>query len=170
MDFLSRGRLPRTMAVCAAFLVVATLAFAYTRRKLETDRLTALYERGLRPIGDSVIMQVDYNDDGLTDLFILRRGGGGIYEKMPWTLLRNNGDGSFTDVTVESGLVSGHPAQTAVWADFNNDGWPDVFIGHGSASPGDDNPCECWINNQDGTFTELTKRAGCAGCTPAKKP
>ena len=37
---------------------------------------------------------------------------------------------TFTDVTVQSGLLSFHPTQTGTWADFNNDGWLDVFIGN----------------------------------------
>jgi len=108
------------------------------------------------------IMQVDYNNDGRMDIFFLRGGWMGAYGKLAKTLLRNNGDGSFTDVTVESGLVSLHPTQTAVWNDFNNDGWPDVFIGHETSSLLDPHPCELWINNQDGTFTEVAAKAGCA--------
>src|SRR5579859_1483018 len=107
------------------------------------------------------LLQVDYNNDGFTDIFILRGGWRGEYGKMPKTLLRNNGDGTFTDVTVESGLLSLHPTQTAVWADFNNDGWPDVFIGQETSSVDDPHPCELWINNQDGTFSEVARQAGC---------
>jgi hypothetical protein len=111
--------------------------------------------------GSLNIMQVDYNNDGLTDIFMLRGGWRGDYGKQPKTLLKNNGDGTFTDVTVESGIISLHPTQTAVWADFNNDGWPDVFIGHESTSLYDSYPCELWINNQDGTFSEVAQAAGC---------
>ncbi len=107
------------------------------------------------------ILQVDYNNDGLTDIFVLRGGWRGLYGKMPKTLLRNNGDGTFTDVTLESGLLSFHPTQTAIWADFNNDGWPDVFIGQETSAFDDPNPCELWINNQDGTFSEVGRQAGC---------
>ncbi len=118
---------------------------------------------GLSSIKGSLnIMQVDYNNDGFTDIFVLRGGWKGMYGRQPKTLLRNNGDGTFTDVTVESGLISLHPTQTAVWADFNNDGWPDVFIGHETMSIDDRHPCELWINNQDGTFTEVARAAGCA--------
>jgi len=68
-------------------------------------------------------------------------------------LLKNNGDGTFTDVTVKSGLLSFHPTQTATWNDFNNDGWLDVFIGNESSKLADSNYCEFFINNRDGTFT-----------------
>ncbi len=107
------------------------------------------------------LLQVDYNNDGFTDIFVLRGGWRGEYGKMPKTLLRNNGDGTFTDVTVESGLVSLHPTQTAVWADFNNDGWPDVFIGQETTTFDDPHRCELWLNNKDGTFREVARQAGC---------
>jgi hypothetical protein len=114
------------------------------------------------------ILQVDYNNDGLMDIFVLRGGWKGAYGKLPKTLLKNNGDGTFRDVTVESGLISLHPTQTAVWADFNNDGWPDVFIGNETTSIYDYNPCELWINNKDGTFSECAKQAGCAAAAYVK--
>lgn len=107
------------------------------------------------------LLQVDYNNDGFTDIFVLRGGWRGEYGKMPKTLLRNNGDGTFTDVTVESGLLSLHPTQTAVWADFNNDGWPDVFIGHETTTIDDPHRCELWLNGKDGTFREVARQAGC---------
>ena len=76
--------------------------------------------------------------------------------------MRNNGDGTFTDVTKESGLLSFHPTQTATWADFNNDGWLDVFIGN-ETTPGEEaHPCQLYINNKNGTFTEIASKAGCA--------
>jgi hypothetical protein len=46
----------------------------------------------------------------------------------PKSLLKNMGDGTFKDVTVEAGIYSEHPTQTATWADFNLDGFLDVFI------------------------------------------
>jgi hypothetical protein len=79
----------------------------------------------------------------------------------PKTLLRNNGDGSFTDVTVESGILSLNPSQAAVWADFNNDGWLDLFIGNESLPMQSVHPSELWVNNQDGTFTNVAAQAGC---------
>lgn len=103
------------------------------------------------------IIQTDYNNDGLKDIFVLRGAWKGPYGKEPNSLLRNNGNGTFTDVTKQSGLLSFHPTQTATWNDFNNDGWLDVFIGNESMSESDMNPCELYMNNQDGTFTEVAK-------------
>src|SRR5579859_1610647 len=79
----------------------------------------------------------------------------------PKTLLRNNGDGTFTDVTVESGVLSFGPTQTATWADFNNDGWLDLFIGAESLPNQPPHPSQLYINNHDGTFTNLAGEAGC---------
>jgi FG-GAP-like repeat/ASPIC and UnbV len=107
------------------------------------------------------IQQTDYNNDGLVDIFVLRGAWKGKFGKEPKSLLRNNGDGTFTDVTEESGLLSFHPTQTATWADFNNDGWLDVFIGHENTIPEEYNPCEFYRNNKDGTFTEMAIDAGC---------
>ncbi|MBS1603305.1 MAG: CRTAC1 family protein [Bacteroidetes bacterium] len=108
------------------------------------------------------IMQTDYNNDGYKDIFVLRGGWKGRFGKNPNSLLRNNGDGTFTDVTKASGLLSFHPSQTATWADFNNDGWLDVFIGN-ETTPGEEpHPCQLFINNKNGTFTEMAAAANCA--------
>jgi tetratricopeptide (TPR) repeat protein len=93
---------------------------------------------GLKGItGGLNIQQTDYNNDGNIDLFVLR--GAWLtkgYGNQPSSLLRNNGDGTFTDVTIPSGLLYFHPTQTATWADFNNDGWLDVFVGTETSTTG----------------------------------
>jgi hypothetical protein len=107
------------------------------------------------------IMQTDYNNDGFKDIFVLRGGWMREFGKQPNSLLKNNGDGTFTDVTVKSGLLSFHPTQTATWADFNSDGYLDVFIGNESIPGETAHPSEFYINNKDGTFTEIARKAGC---------
>ena len=68
--------------------------------------------------------QTDYNNDGRLDIFVMR---GGWEFPMRNSLLRNNADGTFTDVTVESGLASpAYPTPTASWADYDNDGFVDL--------------------------------------------
>lgn len=118
---------------------------------------------GLQGItGGLNMMQTDYNNDGFKDIFVVRGGWRGKYGHEPNSLLKNNGDGTFTDVTTVSGLLSFHPTLTANWNDFNNDGWLDVFIGNETTS-GDErpHPCELYINNQDGTFREVARQAQC---------
>ncbi|HEV8283127.1 MAG TPA: CRTAC1 family protein [Chitinophagaceae bacterium] len=58
-------------------------------------------------------------------------------------------------------MLSFHPTQTATWADFNNDGWLDVFIGN-ETTPAGIHPCELYINNKNGTFKEQATEAGCS--------
>ena len=79
--------------------------------------------------------------------------------RTPNSLLKNNGDGTFTDVTRAAGLYAHRPTQTAAWFDCNGDGWLDLFIGNESAE-GDRNPSELFLNNRDGTFTECSRKAG----------
>jgi hypothetical protein len=119
-------------------------------------------EAGLLGItGGLNMMQTDYNNDGFPDVFILRGGWLGPGGHHPKSLLKNNGDGTFEDVTEKAGLLSFHPSQTAAWFDFNGDGLLDVFIGNESTAQ-DPNPCELYRNNGDGTFTECGKEAGVA--------
>ncbi len=107
--------------------------------------------------------QADYNNDGFMDILILRgawldKGG-----EWPNSLLRNNGDGTFSDVTFESGMGKNFfPTETAAWADVNNDGWVDVFIANEN-NANNDHPCELYINNGDGTFTDKAKEWGMDG-------
>lgn len=128
---------------------------------------TDLTERsGLAGItGGLNIQQTDYNNDGNIDIFVLRGAWNtNGFGNQPSSLLRNNGDGTFTDVTIPSGLLFFHPTQTATWADFNNDGWLDVFIGTeniGFGDMGGVHTCALYINNHDGTFTNVTEQAHC---------
>ena len=107
------------------------------------------------------ILQADYNNDGFTDIFVLRGAWKRQFGNEPNSLLRNNGDDTFTDVTIQSGLLSFHPTQTATWNDFNNDGWLDLFIGNETnpAETAAQHPCEFFLSNRDGTFTEVAAKA-----------
>jgi hypothetical protein len=107
------------------------------------------------------IVHADYDNDGDPDVFVLRGGwmkSGGRY---PNSLLRNNGDGTFEDVTEEAGVLSFHPTQTGSWGDYDNDGWLDLFIGNESMQD-DPHPCELYRNNRDGTFSDRTLELGSA--------
>jgi len=121
-------------------------------------------QSGLKTImGGINIQQTDYNNDGFLDIWVLRgawQGQSGPAGEQPNSLLRNNGNGTFTDVTIEAGLLSFHPTQTATWNDFNNDGWLDVFIGNESTPGNKPHACEFYINNKNGTFTNIATNWG----------
>ncbi|WP_162051767.1 CRTAC1 family protein [Pontibacter pamirensis] len=117
---------------------------------------------GLTGITNSLnMMQADYNNDGFMDVLVLRGAWFEQQGKQPNSLLRNNGDGTFTDVTAEVGLLSFYPTQTATWSDFNNDGWLDLFIGNETSDRFSPNPCELYINHR-GRFRNATEEAGLA--------
>jgi len=120
----------------------------------------------LGQLGGLNIVQTDYNNDGWLDMYILRGAWFGKSGLHPNSLLKNNGDGTFTDVTIESGLLTEYPTQTAIWADVNSDGWLDLFIGNEGlllskkekTSKENGSPCELYINN-NGKFENIAKKA-----------
>ncbi|MDP6449806.1 MAG: CRTAC1 family protein [Lentisphaeria bacterium] len=105
------------------------------------------------------MMQADYNNDGFLDILVLR-GAWIARGQHPNSLLRNNGDGTFTDVTFAAGLGDVHyPTQTAAWADYDNDGDLDLYVGN-EAVRGFDAPCQLFRNSGDGTFVDVALEAG----------
>jgi len=82
------------------------------------------------------------------------------YPGCPDILYRNNGDGTFTDVTEESGVFNDHPDESkglgVVWCDYDNDGDQDIYIAN------DSTPNFLYRNNGDGTFTDVALEAGAA--------
>ena len=103
----------------------------------------------------------DVFNSGHPDLLVLRGGWWAKHGAYPFSLLRNRGDGTFTDVTRAAGLLSLHPTQTAAFLDFDNDGWLDIFVPHES-TPGDAHPSQLFHNNHDGTFTDIAPASGLA--------
>ena len=78
-------------------------------------------------LGGLNLIQADYNNDGCLDILVLR-GGWEFPQRM--SLLQGHCDGTFTDVTRESGLAAtANATQAGAWADFDNDGFVDLFIG-----------------------------------------
>lgn len=124
------------------------------------------HQAGLTGIyGGLNMVQADYDNDGNTDILVLRGAWLISQGRHPNSLLRNNGDGTFTDVTFDAGLAEVHyPSGTASWADYDNDGDLDVYIGN-EASVGKNGkqlhaPCQLFRNNGDGTFTDVAAELG----------
>jgi hypothetical protein len=119
-------------------------------------------EAGLTGLtGGLNILQADYNNDGYSDVLVLRGGWMKKGGHHPMSLLRNNGNGTFEDVTEQAGLLRLHPTQTATWLDYDNDGWLDLYVGYES-EPGDERACEMFHNNGDGAFTAVGASLGLA--------
>lgn len=66
----------------------------------------------------------DFNNDGFVDIYV------GSYSSLTCKLFRNNGDGTFDDITVSSGTTGNHDTRTTTFADYNNDGFLDIFSSH----------------------------------------
>ncbi len=135
-------------------------SFAETTHEANLDSL----------FGGLNLLPADYNNDGWLDVLVLRGAWLQDYGHHPNSLLKNNGDGTFTDVTQAAGLLSFHPTQTATWNDFNGDGWLDLFIGNETASATSFHHSELYISNGDGpdghpTFREVAQEAGVAVST-----
>jgi hypothetical protein len=113
----------------------------------------------LGQLGGININHTDYNNDGHPDIYVIR--GGWLREAglHPDSLLRNNGDGTFDDVTESAGLLSFHPTHSAAWADYDNDGWLDVFVGHEDWGL-NAHAVQLFHNNRDGTFTDVSRAFG----------
>lgn len=105
------------------------------------------------------LVHCDFNNDGLMDVLVLRGGWLRVAGHYPMSLLRNDGNCTFTDVTEEAGLMHLKPTQSAACFDYNNDGWIDFFVVNESEGA-DRNPCELFRNNGDGSFTECAAESG----------
>ena len=126
---------------------------------------------------------IDYDRDGKLDLFVANylkfdiadtpepgKGANCTWKGVPVNcgpkglptdtnlLYRNNGDGSFTDVSESSGIakVQGRYSMTATTLDFDRDGWTDIYVACDSSAS------TLYRNNHDGTFTDVAVEAGCA--------
>jgi hypothetical protein len=108
---------------------------------------------GLRDqVGGLSIVQADFDNDRCTDILV-QRGGWEVPQRN--SLLRNNCNGTFTDVTFEAGLaVPPTATQGGAWADVNNDGWLDLFVGNENA------PAQLFMNDGTGRFHDVAPRAG----------
>ena len=106
------------------------------------------------------MVQADYDNDGNLDVLVLRGAWKAEFGRHPNSLLRGYGDGTFTDVTFEAGLAEvDYPTQTGAWADYDNDGDLDLYVGNENMKDLRC-PCQLFRNNGDGTFTDVAPAAG----------
>jgi hypothetical protein len=124
-----------------------------------TDKTEAAKLKGLP--GGLNMLHADYDNDGDKDVFVLRGAWWDKFGCTPNSLLRNNGNGTFDDVTKEAGVLSLHPTNSARFEDFDNDGWLDLFVGNEATEGSNNHPCELFMNNKNGTFTNQAKEANC---------
>ena len=120
-------------------------------------------------LGGLNITQADYDNDGWTDILVMRGGWLLSRGQMRMSLLHNNGDGTFSDVTRESGLaLPAYPSQSAAWADYDSDGDLDLFSCAESMPESPEAgaalifPSRLFRNDGDGAFTNVADAAGVA--------
>jgi hypothetical protein len=128
------------------FLNVAEAAGIDFENRYYPPFLTEPLKFGMIRYGPGGITAVDYDNDGWYDIFI----PDGVESK----LFRNRRDGTFEDVTAQAGLSGLDGVSVAVFADYDNDGFKDLFVSRTFQ------PNQLFHNNGDGTFTDVTEKAG----------
>jgi hypothetical protein len=101
---------------------------------------------------------LDFDNDGWMDIFLVNSGPSDFWKPtkpVRNALYKNNRNGTFTDVTEKAGLTGTSFGMGVAVGDYDNDGWPDIFVtAYGK--------CTLYKNNRDGTFADVTERAGVA--------
>lgn len=114
----------------------------------QTAYSDASSEAGINNVGfNRGVAVIDYNNDGWEDLYFTRIAKSNI-------LYRNNGDGTFSNVSEAAGIDVELDSGASVWGDLDNDGWADLILGNR------DVPSQIFRNNGDGTFTDITEETG----------
>ena len=101
---------------------------------------------------------LDYDNDGWMDIYLVNSGPCDFWKPakpIRNALYKNNRNGTFTDVTEKAGVCGGTFGMGVAVGDYDNDGWPDMFVtAYGN--------CILYKNNHDGTFTDVTEKSGLA--------
>src|SRR5579862_1117237 len=112
----------------------------------------------LETVGSGVAL-LDYDNDGWLDIYLVN---GSTYEALDGkaepphaALFHNNHDGTFTDVATKAGLTNDRWGFGVAIGDYDNDGWPDIYVGNYGKN-------RLYHNNHDGTFTDMAEKAGVA--------
>ena len=107
----------------------------------------------------SGVALLDYDNDGWLDIYLVNGSTQaalrGLEPPPRAALFHNNHDGTFTDVTEKAGVANERWGFGAVVADYDNDGWPDIYVSNFGKN-------RLYHNNHDGTFTDVAEKAGVA--------
>lgn len=116
--------------------------------------------------GTNGVAIADINQNGCPDIYFVVKEPFRINDQRTWNrLFRNNCNGTFTDITTVSGLRGADPQSNpsymgskfgAAWGDFNNNGYPDIFLSNAGFD-------HLYLNNGDNTFTNISEEAGIQG-------
>ncbi len=106
------------------------------------------------PQGGHALDVGDFNNDGFVDIYV------GSYSDLTCKLFKNNGDGTFEDISVSSGTTGHNDTRTTAFTDYNNDGWLDIFSSHHDFYSYSNTMLK---NNGNGTFTEVAPSLGISG-------
>ncbi|HUN85312.1 MAG TPA: CRTAC1 family protein [Terracidiphilus sp.] len=102
---------------------------------------------------------IDYDNDGWLDIYVVNGSTFGALEGKETpphaALFHNNHDGTFTDVSAKAGVTNDRWGTGVAIADYDNDGWPDIFVSNVGKN-------RLYHNNHDGTFTDVADKAGVA--------
>jgi len=112
----------------------------------------------IETVGSGVAL-LDYDNDGWLDIYLVNGStidaASGKATPPHAALFHNNHDGTFTDVTAKAGVANDRWGFGAVAGDFDNDGWPDIYVSNFGKN-------RLYHNNRDGTFTDVAEKAGVA--------
>jgi hypothetical protein len=172
MPFSRRDLLKYTIAIgaCSRLRLLGATASADTKLPLFSEvRLSAC---GIEWAHDNAMSDnrylpetlgpgcafLDFDNDGWMDLYFVNSGPCDFWtpaKPVRNALYKNNRDGTFTDVTEKAGVAGGTFGMGVAVGDYDNDGWPDIFVtAYGK--------CILYKNNHDGTFSDVTDKAGLA--------
>src|SRR5579863_10033390 len=108
-------------------------------------------------VNGSGVGLIDYDNDGWLDIYLVNGSNfsalDGKQEAPHAALFHNNHDGTFTDVAAKAGVTNDRWGFGVAIADFDNDGWPDIFVSNWGKN-------RLYHNNKNGTFTDVTDQAG----------
>ncbi|GMQ83069.1 MAG: hypothetical protein BMS9Abin05_2547 [Rhodothermia bacterium] len=134
----------RSLAISVAIGCCISLSSAQSLRLIDIS-LSAGIQTDARGTGISAF---DFDRDGWDDITIA------LKDRAP-ALFRNNQDGTFTDVAAQYGITGDSSLVIPIWADINNDGLPDLFLGHRLEGKN-----TLWLNQGGGSFTDVTDAFG----------